>query len=92
MTIPNETIQYRLEQAEEAYRDAQILAQSGSWNSCVNRLYYSCFYAVSAMLLKDNLSSPKHTGVRGIFNKDYVRTGIISKDQARPSKALQRLI
>ncbi|MCY7333344.1 MAG: HEPN domain-containing protein [Pseudanabaena sp. CAN_BIN31] len=83
MSIPNETIQYRLERAEETYRDAQILAQSGSWNSCVNRLYYSCFYAVSGMLLKDNLSSPKHTGVRGIFNKDYVRTGIISKDQAR---------
>ena len=48
MTILNETIQYRLVRAEEAYHDAQILAQSGSWNSCVNRLYYSCFYAVSA--------------------------------------------
>ena len=34
-------------------------------------------------LLQDNLSSSKHTGVRGIFNKDYVRNGIISKDQAR---------
>ena len=83
MNIPNEAVQYRLERAEEAYHDALTLADSGGWNSCVNRLYYSCFYAVSALLLRDNLSSPKHTGVRGIFNKDYVRTGIISKDQAK---------
>jgi len=43
-------------------------------------LYYSCFYAVTALLVRDNLSSPKHTGVRSLFNKNYIRSEIISKD------------
>jgi uncharacterized protein (UPF0332 family) len=75
-------IRYRLDRAEEAYRDALSLANGKSWNGCINRLYYSCFYAVTALLAKDNLSSPKHTGVRGLFNKNYVRVGIISKELA----------
>jgi uncharacterized protein (UPF0332 family) len=76
----NELIKYRLNRAEKTYQDACSLANNQSWNSCVNRLYYSCFYAVTALLLCDNLSSPKHTGVRSLFNKNYVRTEIISKD------------
>jgi uncharacterized protein (UPF0332 family) len=75
-------LRYRLDRAAEAYQDARSLADGKRWNSCINRLYYSCFYAVSALLAKDNLSSPKHTGVRSLFNKNYVRTGIISKDLA----------
>ena len=43
-----------------------------------NRLYYACFYAVLALLMKDGKSSSKHTGIRSIFNKDYVKTGKIS--------------
>lgn len=73
-------VEYRLNRAEETYQDACSLANNQRWNSCVNRLYYSCFYAVTALLLCDNLSSPKHTGVRSLFNKNYVRTAIISKD------------
>ena len=81
--LPNEVIKYRINRAEEAYQSAKTLAKAGNWNSCINRLYYSCFYAVSALLLKDQLSSPKHTGIRSLFNINYVKTGIISKDFAR---------
>lgn len=81
--IPNEAIQYRIDRAEEAYQAAKILSEISSWNSCINRLYYSCFYAVSALLLKEELSSPKHTGVRSLFNIHFVKIGIISKDLAR---------
>jgi uncharacterized protein (UPF0332 family) len=45
-------INYRLQRAREALVDAQVLAQSGRWDACMNRLYYSCFYAVSALLAK----------------------------------------
>jgi uncharacterized protein (UPF0332 family) len=71
---------YRLNRAEEAYQDACSLADGARWNSCINRLYYSCFYTVTALLAYDNLSSPKHTGVRSLFNKNYIRSEIISKD------------
>jgi len=65
----NPLVQYRLERAIEAYQDACSLAEGERWNSCVNRLYYSCFYAVTALLAHDELSSPKHTGVRSLFKK-----------------------
>ena len=46
----------------------------------MSRLYYACFYSVSALLLVRNLSSSKHSGVRGLFNLHFVRTGEVSRD------------
>jgi uncharacterized protein (UPF0332 family) len=76
-------VSYRLDRASETLEEARILANAGRWNACVNRLYYACFYAVAALLVKDDLASPKHTGVRGLFNKHYVKTGKVPKDLAR---------
>jgi uncharacterized protein (UPF0332 family) len=76
-------VQYRLEKARETLEDARILAAAGRWNACVNRLYYSCFFAVSALLIQYDLSSSKHSGVRGLFNQNFVKTGKVSKDLAK---------
>jgi len=74
---------YRLERAQETLEDARILANSERWNACVNRLYYACFYAVSALLIKEGCSSSKHTGVRSLFNLHFVKTGVVPKELAR---------
>ena len=74
---------YRMTRANETLEDARILANAGRWNACVNRLYYACFYAVSALLVYQGLSSSKHTGVRSLFNRHYVKTGKVPKDLAR---------
>ena len=74
---------YRLTRATETLEDACILADAGRWNACVNRLYYACFYAVSALLVRHGLSSSKHAGVRSLFNRKYVKMGKIPKDLAR---------
>lgn len=74
---------YRLERAQETLEDARILANSERWNACVNRLYYACFYAVSALLIKEGYSSSKHTGVRSLFNLHFVKTGVVPKELAR---------
>jgi len=74
---------YRMTRANETLEDARILANTGRWNACVNRHYYACFYAVSALLVRHGLSSSKHTGVRSLFNQRYVKTGEIPKDLAR---------
>ncbi len=78
-----ELVSYRLSRADEALEDARVLAREKRWNACVNRLYYACFYAVSALLVCDGLSSSKHSGIRSLFNKQYVKTGQIPKDIAR---------
>ena len=84
MTEPLDTlIHYRLERAQESLAETRLLADAGRWNTCVNRLYYSCFYAVSALLVRDGLSSSRHTGVRSLLNRHYVRTGMVPRDLAR---------
>lgn len=71
-------ILYRLERAHEALDEADILLQRGHANTYINRLYYACFYAVSALLLTKDLSSAKHSGVRTFFHQNFVKLGIVT--------------
>ena len=75
-------IKYRLEKANQTLEDAQLLSDAKRWNPCVNRLYYACFYAVSALLAQNEMSSSKHTGVRSLFNLNFVKTNKIPKETA----------
>lgn len=76
----NDYISYRLEKAGETYSDAKLLAENKSWNSCVNRLYYACFYSVSALLIKYNFEAKSHNGVRTIFFREFIKTEKVHKD------------
>ena len=76
-------IRYRLEKAEEVYQAACILCEANQWNSAVNRLYYACFYAASALLLYRHISAKSHAGVIGQFSEHIVRPGIVSKEDFR---------
>jgi uncharacterized protein (UPF0332 family) len=69
MAWRGDVVQYRLRRSRETLQDARILAHASRWNPCVNRLYYACFYAVSALLIQHGLSSSKHAGIRGLFNR-----------------------
>ena len=73
-------IKYRLSKAKEALDDAKLLAENNSWNACINRLYYTCYYAASALLLKDGISTQTHAGLKTQFNLHYIKTGIIEKE------------
>jgi uncharacterized protein (UPF0332 family) len=77
---PGDLVQHLLSRSREALKEAEILADTGHWNTAVSRLYYSCFYAASALLQKQGLTSSKHSGVRSLFNNHFTRTGIISKE------------
>jgi len=76
-------VSYRLDRAHETLDEARLLADAGRWNACVNRLYYACFYAISALLAKNGLASSKHAGVRSLFNRHYVKTGKVPMELAR---------
>jgi uncharacterized protein (UPF0332 family) len=78
-----EYIAYRLTKSNEAFEDAKLLAQNGSWNSCVNRLYYACYYAVSALLLKNDITTQTHSGCKTQFGMHFVKIGKVSIVQGR---------
>jgi len=82
MKANKELALYRLQKARETLKDARILAGASRWNPCVNRLYYACFYAVSALLIQEGLSSSKHSGVRSLFSQHFVKTNKVSKETA----------
>lgn len=73
-------IQYRIERSKDVYDDALILFERNKWNSAINRLYYSAYYAVIALLLKSNLKPTTHVGAKSNFTQYYIKTSIISKD------------
>ncbi len=54
-------IQYRLSQARESLKEAEVLLREGmSKRSVMNRLYYAMFYALLALLQDKQLGASKH--------------------------------
>jgi len=72
-----ELIRYRIARAREALDEAGLMFREGHNIATVNRLYYACFYAISALLLTDALSSSKHRGIQSLFNQHYIKTGYL---------------
>jgi uncharacterized protein (UPF0332 family) len=75
----DEYIKYRFNRAEESFDEALIMIENKRWNTAINRLYYACYYAVIALLLKNNLDNRTHDGVRIVFSDKFIKTGIIDK-------------
>lgn len=76
-------IKYRFHRAEESFEEALILAKEERWNAVINRLYYACFYAVIALLLKNNIETQTHDGARTQFGLQFIKTGIIDKESGK---------
>ncbi|KPA10848.1 HEPN domain protein [Candidatus Magnetomorum sp. HK-1] len=78
-----EIVKYRLERSNETFEEALLMQREKHWNTCANRLYYSCFYAVSALLQKHDLVSSKHSGVKSLFNQHFVKTNVVNKEKGK---------
>lgn len=76
----SDVIRYWNEKAEESLEAAKDEFRAGRLSFSVNRIYYACFYAVSAYLVKVQLHFSKHAGVRAAFHKHVVKEGLISRD------------
>jgi len=76
-------IKYRLSRAEETFEDAKILFKKGSYNSCINRIYYAMFYSVLSLLRTKDLMASKHSGVRAMFHREFVKSGIVPVEMGK---------
>lgn len=76
-------INYRIAQAEDTIEAAELLIENNKLNSAVNRLYYACYYAVSALLLKGGILAKSHAGVKTQFLLHFVKSGKIDKAYGR---------
>lgn len=91
MTDRETLFTYRLKEAEDTLHDAEKMLQSGmSPRSVINRAYYAMFYAVLALLIKEEINpkTSKHSGIIAIFDKEFVHSG---KFDRRFSRMLHRM-
>lgn len=67
-------ISYKLKKAGQAMKEARLLAQNGMNDTALSRLYYAAFYAVNALLISHDFNPKTHSGVKTLFNKEFILT------------------
>lgn len=70
-------VEYRLERAYDTMKEAALLSEKGYYNAAVNRLYYACYYAAAALLLKYKIEAKTHAGVKSMLGLHFVSKGLI---------------
>jgi uncharacterized protein (UPF0332 family) len=80
-------VKYRLKEAMETLREAELLLNQSAFRGCINRSYYAMFYALLGLLATRGWGTSKHSGLISLFDREFVKTGIFSKDL---SKSLHR--
>ena len=70
-------IELWLSKADEALASAELELKGDHTNFAMNRLYYACFYAVTALLLRDGKQFARHSAVKSEFARTYIKLGRI---------------
>jgi len=73
----NDYIRYRLDRSVELFQDARLLAENKRWRSSVNRLYYSSFHLINALLFQEGINAKSHDGLKTKFFQLYVKTNLV---------------
>ena len=74
-------VELELEKTYKTFRQVEVLQREGYWDTMANRLYYSLFHAVSALLINDRHEVGSHKGAAIRFHQYYVRTGVFTEEE-----------
>lgn len=69
--------------------EVDLLVEKGYWNAAANRLYYSVFHAVSALLIHDGIRIKSHKGAGVMLNQHYIQTNKISPELGKLYRRLE---
>lgn len=84
-------VRLELEKAKDTFEEIEILTQAKKWNGAANRVYYTVFHAVNALLINDGIEVNRHKGSHAIFSQKYIKTGILPTEFGRLYNNLQTL-
>ena len=76
-------VSYRIQKANDTLKEAEGISSLGYWNAVANRLYYACYYATSALLIKNSFQAQTHRGVITLLGMHFIKTGIISENSGK---------
>jgi len=79
----NALVNYRINRAKETIEEVKSISESGYYNTAVNRLYYACYYAVIALLVKNNIETQTHAGVKQMLGLHFVSTKKLEGDYSK---------
>lgn len=82
---------HRIKTAQEDLDAARLSFENGQYRASNNRAYYAVFRAISACLALEFKAYKQHAQVLGNFNKDFVHTGIFSKEISRKISRAQEV-
>jgi len=71
----NDLIAYRIENSKSTLTEIPIHISNGFYKTAMNRMYYGCYYMVTALLLKNDIPAYTHAGVRQMLGLHFVKTG-----------------
>jgi len=87
----NSVVQFRMEKANKTFAEIDNLKKLGYWQTAANRLYYACYYAVSALLIQNGIVAQTHSGVINQFGLHFIRKGLLSAENGKFYKRLFEL-
>jgi len=72
-------VNFRLEKAKSTFSEIKVLIENKFYRTAANRLYYACFYASMALLVKDGYETHTHKGVKVLLGLHYIKEGKMDK-------------
>lgn len=73
----------KINRARSALKEAQLLFENNYHAASLNRLYYACFYAATALLYSKDIFVKTHSGVKQMLSLHFVVPGLINDDYGK---------
>ena len=84
-------IEYRVEKSAMTMIEARDNAKLGHWNLVANRLYYSMFYMIAALLLDKDIQFKSHAGAIRTIGLHFVTKGLLTPEDGSLLSHLQSM-
>jgi uncharacterized protein (UPF0332 family) len=73
-------IRYRIQQAQQALQEAELLYRASLFLGAINRAYYAMFYAVQALIVLQNEVTSKHSGAIAFLTVNLLKQAFSPKN------------
>jgi len=76
-------VNYRLEKARNSFAEVPVLIENQFFSTAMNRLYYACFYAATALLISESHEAHTHSGVKTSLGLHFIKDNRLDKSFAK---------
>jgi len=86
-----EIVKFRLTKANDTFAEIPVQLENKFYRTAANRLYYACYYAVTALLINDGYETHTHSGVKTLLGLHYINGHKIEKSFGKMYRQLFNL-